>query len=387
MAYGAYQSWRQGKSEQKAYDKNNYSAGDYSLGGSVRKSLETQKEMKDQGQQSYDAFSQYKGQASGAADSAAAGIAENAKQQNTYGLAQAGNAGQLAGTARDAYGAAPGTYGDAGTDNSWRGANESLSRFNAGANGGRMANTYSALTNYAQQGPGPSAAEAQMASGNNANVAAQIALARSGRGAGANAAAGRNAAFAAADLGQRNAADTSALRAQEAATWRNQQLQAYGQAGSLASDMSSQNLTAQQAAASQYGSQYQAQAGAMGAAQTNRLGYLDRAMAGQQQQYDQGMGAYAAQQGALESAYGVQNSGIGQSMQAESAGQAAQAGYLGQYYGMLENEASRKQSLQATKMGGNVTISTNAMNAAASRDNAMVGAAGGLAGAYSSGGK
>ncbi len=84
------------------------------------------------------------------------------------------------------------------------------------------------LQQFYQQGPGPSAAEAQMRAGADANMAQSIALAHSGRGVGNNAAAMRQAAFGNAAAGQQLNQQTGVLRAKEASDWRGQQLGAMG---------------------------------------------------------------------------------------------------------------------------------------------------------------
>ena len=105
-------------------------------------------------------------------------------------------------------------------------ANARLSGFTPGTQGNEAANTYDALMGFANRGPGPSAAEAQLRAGADQNIAAQAALARSGRGAGESAQAARQAAFQAADIGQQTNAAAASLRAQEEASWRQQQIQA-----------------------------------------------------------------------------------------------------------------------------------------------------------------
>lgn len=93
--------------------------------------------------------------------------------------------------------------------------------------------TADALTNYAQQGPGPSVAQAQHDANTAQALRQQLALAGSGRGAGGGASAYRQAAMNQAQIqGQANA-QTMALQAQEAQDWRQAQLAAYGQAGAL----------------------------------------------------------------------------------------------------------------------------------------------------------
>jgi hypothetical protein len=83
-------------------------------------------------------------------------------------------------------------------------------------------------------GPAPeSAAQAQLQQGTNAAMEAGLSLARSGGGFGESAAslgqAGRNATSAVANAG----AESARLRAQEEQAWREQQLQAFGQAGDI----------------------------------------------------------------------------------------------------------------------------------------------------------
>lgn len=84
----------------------------------------------------------------------------------------------------------------------------------------------SELRNFAQEGPGPSAAQAQLRAGTDANLAASMALAHSGRGAGDNVAAQRNAQFANADAEQKLTGQQAELRANEEAAWRAQKLNA-----------------------------------------------------------------------------------------------------------------------------------------------------------------
>lgn len=115
-----------------------------------------------------------------------------------------------------------------------------LSAFDAGPQTGYATDAYNSLRQFANQGPGPSAAEAQLKSGLDQNVAAQAALARSGRGAGENAMAAQQAQFQAADLGQRTNADLASLRANEAANWRGQQLGALNSAGQLGGNIEAQ---------------------------------------------------------------------------------------------------------------------------------------------------
>ncbi len=120
--------------------------------------------------------------------------------------------------------------------NQQRSQNLQNAGFVAGNQAGAMANQDRAsqldalgrLRGFYEQGPGPSAAEAQMRQGADANMAQAIALAHSGRGSGANANAMRSAAFQNAAAGQQMNQQLGVLRANEAANWRGQQLNAMG---------------------------------------------------------------------------------------------------------------------------------------------------------------
>ncbi len=106
------------------------------------------------------------------------------------------------------------------------------------------------LRGFYEQGPGPSAAEAQMRAGQDANMGQAIALAHSGRGAGANANAMRQAAFSNAASGQQMNQQLGVLRANEGQAWRQQQLGAMGlEQGTLGTmrgqDISSMGANAQ----------------------------------------------------------------------------------------------------------------------------------------------
>lgn len=85
-------------------------------------------------------------------------------------------------------------------------------------------NSANALQNFAANGPGPSAAQAQLQQGQDANMAQSIALAHSGRGAGDNGMAMRNAMFSNAASGQQMNQQAAALRGQESAAWNQTQL-------------------------------------------------------------------------------------------------------------------------------------------------------------------
>lgn len=290
---------------------------------------------------------------------------QQGQQAQATGLGMGSNAGLMASQLAARAGAAPNTFGNQGQMGAWQNQASRLGQFDAGQADGRLGQSYGALSDYAAQGPGPSAAEAQMQAGANANMAQQVALARSGRGAGANAMAMRDAAFRAADIGQRNVVDTATLRAQEAATWRNQQLQAMQGAGSIAGtiDASQQGrlglgLNAQQAAADQYGSIYGAGVNAQAAAQNSAQNWYQLAGNQQQNQYAQTMGAYGAGMDSLGNAASTYQAGAQGRAAAYQAGQAANAGYLSQYYGTYESEAARANQLRSAAMGQGSTMAT-----------------------------
>ena len=97
---------------------------------------------------------------------------------------------------------------------------------------------------YAEQGPGPSAAEAQLQAGADKAMLGNLALARSGRGMGQNAAALRGAVNQNADMQMQTNQAAGQLRAQEASNWRGQQLQAFGQAQQGLQNAGAQSLQA-----------------------------------------------------------------------------------------------------------------------------------------------
>lgn len=90
-----------------------------------------------------------------------------------------------------------------------------------------------ALNQYAQQGPGASVAQAQLDANTAMAMRQQLALAGSGRGQGGGASAFRTAAAQQAQIAGQGNAQAAMLAAQEAQNWRQAQLQAFGQAGSL----------------------------------------------------------------------------------------------------------------------------------------------------------
>jgi len=129
-----------------------------------------------------------------------------------------------------------------------------------------------ALNNFANQGPGPSAAQAQLQAGSDAAQQSAMSMARSGRGAGDSASALRDASFQNANTQGNVAASAAQLRAQEDAAYKQRQLEALNSAmggstairgsdaaaAQLAQGTRAQDLAAQQQAAGQ--SQFRTQA-------------------------------------------------------------------------------------------------------------------------------
>jgi hypothetical protein len=268
----------------------------------------------------------------------------NAQQQGAQGLNYAlGQAGQAQGQA--------GLYG--------QGAQTAL-----GMSGQSRADTQTALArmqSFLDQGPGPSQAEALLKGQSDATMAQNIALARSGRGAGDNVLAQRQALFANAAGQQKLGQDMSALRANEAATWRGQKQEGLsaiqqGQAALRGQDVA----TAQQLAQSQLGQgQLAQQYGALGlnnqaamgglAQQFGQTGLQAQAqMAGLGKDYaalGQGTQLGAAQLGQQYNQSGLtsqaQMAGLGKDYAALGLGNQAQMADLGQQYmqGGLTNQA------------------------------------------------
>lgn len=159
-------------------------------------------------------------------------VAERTEEQiqNFQYGGYAGGADDAVAAARGAvapYASALGQYGDQFMGQSAVGAG------NYFQGSGGLYGTADALTQYAQQGPGPSLAQAQHEANNAQAMNQQLAIAGSGRGMGGGASAFRQAAANQAQMAGAANAQTAMLRAQEAQDWRNAQLQAYGQAGAL----------------------------------------------------------------------------------------------------------------------------------------------------------
>lgn len=99
---------------------------------------------------------------------------------------------------------------------------------------GMQTGAYGALMNFANQGPGDSAAQAQLAQATGANTQNALALARSGRGMGGSAAGLRQAMAQNAVTQQSAAGQAAELRANENTAYQAQRLSAMGQAGGIA---------------------------------------------------------------------------------------------------------------------------------------------------------
>lgn len=99
-----------------------------------------------------------------------------------------------------------------------------------------QSDSFNAMMGAAQRPQGPSAAEAQMRQGSEDSMRQSLALMRSSRG-GASAGAQQAALDAGLDAGQRTNRDLGALRANEDAAFRQQQIGAIGAAGNIASGL------------------------------------------------------------------------------------------------------------------------------------------------------
>lgn len=99
---------------------------------------------------------------------------------------------------------------------------------------GMQTGAYGALMDFANRGPGPSAAEAQLAQATGANTQNALALARSGRGMGGGAAAMRQAIAQNAATQQGAVGQAAELRANENTAFQGQRLNAMSGAGTVA---------------------------------------------------------------------------------------------------------------------------------------------------------
>jgi hypothetical protein len=448
-----------------------YTPGDYQFGGDANTGAATVQALQNRGQATADQFALAGAGATGNAHVVAQGLtdagfaAQNtgqvyARQANEYANAasdQAAAARQLgSGGQQGSWNATTGRLAnfeynptDPKSQHNWENATAGLSGYayqpsanstaamsrlngyDAGPQGGQTADTYQALRDFAAQGPGPSAAENQLRQGQDANVAAQVALARSGRNAGDSAQAMRQAQFQIADIGQRTNADAATLRANEAANWRGQQMSALGAAGQLGATTEAQRqslaglglqgaqagaqlglqgdvaanqltLSGLQATANQYGQMNQAQMQANAQAQQAHLAGLQSAagqygsltgyglssdVASQQAAQNWGQLALQGQQvagqqsnaasqlylNALSNAGQVQNQGAQLGLTGLQAGTAAQAGYDNAALGITEGEAQRRAALQQTRMSGQTQSSIANQQSDTERDQMNMG--------------
>lgn len=176
---------------------------------------------------------------------------EETKREGDFGLgannnaqtsAMLGNAmatgdkfsGQFAGdaSAAGAASAAAGARGTAGYMGNTGVYNASVN--NAQNDRGMQTGAYGQLMNFANQGPGPSAAQAQLAQATDANTQNALAMARSGRGMGGGAAGMRQSIAQNAVTQQGAAGQMAELRANENTAFQGQRLSAMGAAGGIA---------------------------------------------------------------------------------------------------------------------------------------------------------
>lgn len=391
---------------------------DYLYGGSEQARDAQLKKLEESGDFGLGQMRTTGDQAWSSMNTAQLGIQDASKGALEAGQAQSGTAQGYADTASRAFATAPSTYGDDRTQGAWSrsignlrdfapsstvsGIGSKLAGYDAGSVDSRLGDSYAALQGYAAQGPGPSAAEAQLGAALDRNVAAQAALAKSGRGAGANTNAMRQAMFSAADQGQRAATDLATLRASEAATWRGQQLQALGAAGGLAGNLESaaqgrqgiglqgltsgagilsnqdaMTLNASQAAANQYGNMYGAQVGAQQAATAGRQGYLGQAIGAQSNAAGQSAGAYDDYLSGLGTAANITTQAGQTRLNALQGGLANKAAYDQAGVGVQENEAQRRSSLAQAYMHEQSANSRSNQQADLEKDAAGAGMLGG----------
>ena len=398
-----------------------YDVTDYALGGSLAAQRAAQTGLVDRGQennmtltiagnQDYNKLQNAAEGIYGAGSQARDAALSNAAISNQYAVDMGGRADQLKQfgdqkSLRD-WQTSAGSLQDYKPSADTQIAGSQLSGFTAGNAGSEQADSYQALRDYANNGPGPSAAEAQLRQAQDANVGQAIALARSGRGSGANAGAARQAQFQAADIGQRTGADMANLRANEAATWRGQQAQALTSAGAIGTSMEqnrqgaanlnlqgltssaqydqsneANRLAALQSAANQYGQQYGAISGNQVATDQAKQQYLGQSLAANNSAAVQSSGAYDQYLGALSSGAGVQNQATANRQNAYKTGLDYQAAYDQAALGVGESEASRRAQLANTKIGADTQASLGNQNADLQKDSGITGMLGAAAGA------
>ncbi len=293
--------------------------------------------------QGYGALAQQGEQNQAYLNSAASGV-ENITGQNASALAREGM-GNQAGLSQlgSVANANASYYGNQGAQNLGYSGTDRQSALGAV---GRLQNFY-------QQGPGPSAAEAQLRQSEDTNMSQAIALARSGRSAGDEANNLRQAMFSNAATEQQTGMQLAQLRAQEAANWRGQQLSAMSTEQGTLGALRGQDIGAATALGG-LGQQYSALGGNL-YGEGAQLGQSAIAGAGQLTQaglqLGQGYRTTGAQlgQGATEAAaQGFQGLGAQQVQAMQATGQ------LGLGYGQLGENAYTSGA----------TIDANAQNAA-----------------------
>ena len=392
---------------------------DLTYGGSTNAKAAAITKMANRGQSYYDQLKDIGQQNYETANRNAVGLGMAAQTARNAGVDQSENAQGLSDQARIAYQDARGIFGNAGylgkagnaatSLGNWQAGESStdaagrLTNYSGGNVDARLGNSYDTLQAYAQQGPGPSAAEAQLRQAQEQNVASQLALARSGRGAGANANAARQAAYQVAQINQETAGQAATLRAQEAAIWRNQQLQAYGQGANVAqaiegaqqgrqgmglqglqaganlySQQDQQALAARQASAGLFGDLYGQTIQGQSAAENVRQNYLTQAMQGQQAAASQNAAAYQMGLSGRESAANLAMQGGQYQQSAMQSAQAAQSAYDQMINQLRENETQRRAqgAMQTQALKANASISNQ--RADLEKDASAQGLVGGL---------
>lgn len=266
------------------------------------------------------------------------GIAGNAATQASSLNAQAG----LVGTRR-----APGTnyaaadrYASLG-ESARNTSNQYLSE--AGSSAQQDAQL-AALNRFATQGPGASAAEAQLQAGSDAAQRSALSMARSGRGAGESASALRDATFANAGTQAQTNQAAAGVRAQEEAAFRDRQLRALESAMGGAGAIRGADATATQLAQGTRGQDLASQAQAASQSQFKTSAELQQT----------GMND-AAKQGLINSGLGYQQMGTEADLGFSQLGQQAldsQAQYELEQQQMKLDAAKANQSADLEKDSG-----------------------------------
>lgn len=191
----------------------------------------------------------------------------------------------------------------------------------------KQGSSYDALMGFANQGPGPSAAQAQLTQATDANTQNALAMARSGRGMGGGQAAMRQALAQNANTQQQSAGQMAELRANENTAFQNQRLNALNAGGGLASQIAGtdqgyagQGLAGAQYAtdtklkgtqlndasaqnwATQQGNSLQQGLGAEMGAETQKQNVNASALAGRENEYASANSTYATEKGLAQAA-------------------------------------------------------------------------------------